>query len=452
MKKYFGDREFLFKLAAIALPLALQSVINMFVNLIDTIMVGKLGDIALSSVNICGQFPYLYMTVFMGISNAALVICSQAWGNKRPDKVKVMVAFCLRIAVLINIVFFALAFLFPSQITSIYTNNAGIIETGGTYLRILSICLLFQSFSQIIVTLLRSAGVNRLGMITSLFACVANVFFNWVFIFGNLGAPRLGVAGAAVGTVMARTVEFIISFLYMFMIDRKLNFRFSDLFLKMDPEMRSDFIRLGTPSLITEVTGNLNVSAAAMITGRVSEYYIAANTIVHNIWTIASLFMFGISMGASVIIGHEIGAGNRKQALHYSDHLIHIAFVLGIFGAVLTQILAPVITSFFDVSPQAIETAGILKYSASIAVFFLCMQLVMCKGILRGGGQAAAFTRVDLISCWLVNIPLGFFTALVLHANPFFIYLSLRVDYLIKTVWGYWKIKKTDWIIRLNVE
>lgn len=451
MKKIFGDKEFIWKLIGIALPLALQSVVNLMVNLIDTIMVGKLGDIALSSVNICSQFPYLYMTVFMGIANAALVICSQAWGNNRPDKVKTMMAACLKLAALINAVFFLLAFLFPSGITAIYTDNAGIIETGGVYLKILSFTLLFQSFSQIIVTLLRSVGVTRLGFVTSLFSCIANVFFNWMFIFGNLGAPAMGVSGAAVGTVIARILEFVMAAGYL-LIDGRLSFRLPDLFLKMEKEMRSDFIKLGTPGVISEVTGNLNVSAAAMITGRVSEYYIAANTIVHNIWTISSLFMFGIAMGSSVIIGHEIGAGRRERAREYADHLIYLAGLIGLLAAVLIQIIAPLITSFFDVSVQAKETAFILKNAASICVFFLSMQFTICKGILRGGGQAAAFTKVDLITCWLINIPAGFVTALVLHANPFWIYLSLRIDYLIKTIWGLWKVKKTDWIIRLNVE
>lgn len=451
MKKIFGDKEFIWKLIGIALPLALQSVVNLMVNLIDTIMVGKLGDIALSSVNICSQFPYLYMTVFMGIANAALVICSQAWGNNRPDKVKTMMAACLKLAALINAVFFLLAFLFPSGITAIYTDNAGIIETGGVYLKILSFTLLFQSFSQIIVTLLRSVGVTRLGFVTSLFSCIANVFFNWMFIFGNLGAPAMGVSGAAVGTVIARILEFVMAAGYL-LIDGRLSFRLPDLFLKMEKEMRSDFIKLGTPGVISEVTGNLNVSAAAMITGRVSEYYIAANTIVHNIWTISSLFMFGIAMGSSVIIGHEIGAGRRERAREYADHLIYLAGLIGLLAAVLIQIIAPLITSFFDVSAQAKETAFILKNAASICVFFLSMQFTICKGILRGGGQAAAFTKVDLITCWLINIPAGFVTALVLHANPFWIYLSLRIDYLIKTIWGLWKVKKTDWIIRLNVE
>ena len=130
-----------------------------------------------------------------------------------------------------------------------------------------------------------------------------------------------------------------------------------------------------------------------------------------------------IAMGSSVIIGHEIGAGHRERAQEYADHLIYLAGAIGLFAAVLTQIIAPLITSFFDVSAQAKETAFILKDAASICVFFLSMQFTICKGILRGGGQAAAFTKVGLLSCWLINIPAGFVTALVLHANPFWIYL-----------------------------
>lgn len=448
---FFGDKEFFLKLVHIALPMALQSVITMTVNLIDTVMVGKLGDIALSSVNLSGQFPYLYMTVFMGIGNAGMIIGSQAWGNRRPDKVRQMTAFCMRLSFALGVVFFFLAFLFPRQIISIYTDEPQIIPVGAQYLKILSVTFLFQWIVQICVTMLRCAGVNRLGFAASTAACFANVFFNWVFIFGHLGAPAMGVAGAAVGTVIARTVESLIIAVYMF-FDRKLGFRLADIGDRIDAAMRSDFIKVGTPSIISEVTGNLNVSAAAMITGRVSANYIAANTIVHNIWTVSSLFMFGIAMGAGVMIGHEIGARNNEKAEEYAHNFIHLAAAVGLFGAVMIQILAPVITGFFNVSQETLAIAAQLKNAASIVIFFLAMQIVLTKGILRGAGQAQAVTRTDLISCWLVNIPAGFLVALVFRWEPFWIYLSLRLDYFIKTVWGYRRIRRGNWIIRMNVD
>ncbi len=451
MNRLFGDREFLKKLAAIALPLGLQSAINMVVHLIDSVMIGSLGDTALSAVNIGGQFPYLYMTCFMGLGTAASVIASQAWGNKRPDKVKDMMSLILKICIPLNIVFFLLAFLLPSQIISIYTNSENIIENGAVFLKILSFSCLIQSFSQSVVYLLRPCGVNNLGFISTTFACLCNIFFNWIFIFGNLGVPAMGIAGAAIGTVLARIAEFLVVFGYM-LKDEKLGFRMEDLNRMPEKEMLADFRKLAIPSTISEVTGNLNVSAAAMITGRVSEYYIAANSIVHNMWTISSLFMFGIAMGAGVMIGHEIGANRQDKTEEYAKYFINIAVVVGVFGAVMTLVLAPFITSLFNVSEGTIATVNQLKYAASIAVFFNAMQIIMNKGILRGAGQAAAVTKVDLTSCWLVNIPVGFLVALVLHMPPFFIYLSLRCDYLIKTIWAFWKLGRGNWIIRMNVD
>ena len=451
MKQLFGNKEFLKRLVLIALPIGMQSVINLLVNLIDTVMVGRLGDIALSAVNISSQFPYLYMTIIMGIANAGLIIASQAFGNKRPDKVKAILSFCFKLGFVINLIFFTVTYLFPEGIISIYTDNPAIIETGGKYIRIFSWTMLFQSISLTAVIILRSAGVNRLGFTSSLFACTANVFFNWVFIFGNLGAPEMGVSGAALGTVMARVAELIVVIVGMAK-DQKLGWHLRDLSMMPDRAALKDFVKIGTPSIISEVTGNLNVSAAAMITGRVSEYYIAANSIVHNIWTISSLFMFGVAMGANVIIGHVIGANEMEKADEYAGYFINIAAAIGLAAGALTQLIAPFITSFFNVSPQALETAKELTLSAGIAVFFLAMQTILTKGVLRGGGQAAAVTRVDLLSCWLVNIPVGFLVALVLRLDPFWIYLSLRIDYLIKTVWALYKIKKTDWIIRLNVD
>ena len=451
MKKLFGDREFIHQLFVIALPIGLQSAVTMIVNLIDSVMVGTLGDTALSSVNICSQFPYLYIMVVMGVANAGLIIASQAFGNNRIDKVKTIMTFCFKICAVLNVFFFLAAFLLPGPITSIYTNSEGIIETGAVYLKILSVAMLFQSYTNAAVILLRSAKLSRIGFTSSLIACFANVFFNWIFIFGNLGMPAMGVAGAAVGTVLARVAETIVVAVFMFR-DEVLQYRLGDLKLKMDKPMLSDFIKIGTPSIISEVTGILNVSAAAMITGRVSEYYIAANTIVHNIWTLSSLFLFGMAMGANVMIGHMIGASRMKTAREYANNFIRISIVIGIAAAVLTQIIAPWISSFFNVSEQTLATAAKLTRAAGIAVFFLTMQQILTKGVLRGGGQAAAVTRVDLLSCWLVNIPVGFVVALVMKADPFWIYLSLRLDYLIKTVWALWKILKTDWIIRLNVD
>ena len=445
------EKGFYGKLIAIALPVGLQSAVNMIVNLIDTVMVGRLGDTALSSVNLSSQFPFLYMTVFMGLSNAAMVIASQAWGNRRPDKVKEVLSFLLRISIPVNIVFFLAAYFFPSFILSIYTNEAEIIAQGQYYLKVLSLTFLIQSFTQSIVTVLRSAGVNRLGFYTSTIACLVNMAGNWILIFGNLGAPALGLRGAACATVFARIVEFLIVGYYLFH-NEKLPFAFGDLGIKSTASMVSDMKKQGTPSVISEVTQNLNVSAAAMITGRVSAYYIAANTIVHNIWTISSLFLFGFSMGASVMIGHEIGAGAFDKAEEYARRLIRIALVIAAAAAVLVQVLAPWITSMFAVSEETLVIAAKLKNAASIAVFFLALQNIVCKGILRGGGQAAAVTKVDLLTCWLVNIPVGFVTALVLHADPFFIYLSLRIDYLLKTIWGLWRIGKGNWILRMHVD
>lgn len=451
MSRYFGNRDFIKRLIMIALPIGLQSAVTMIVNLIDTVMVGTLGDIALSAVNISSQFPYLYMTVIMGIANAGLIIASQAWGNRRPERVKAMLSFCIKAALVISVFFFAASRLFPSFIISIYTDSPAIIQSGAVYLRILSWTMLLQAVPLTAVIILRAAGVNRLGFTSSLFACIANVFFNWVFIFGNLGAPALGLAGAAIGTVLARVTELAVVITGIAR-DQKLSWCLADIRLGLDKAARSDFIRIGTPSIISEVTGNLNVSAAAMITGRVSEYYIAANTIVHNIWTISSLFLFGAAMGANVMIGHIIGAGNMEEADEFAGYFINISALIGFAAAILTRLIAPVITGFFNVSAETIATAAQLTRAAGIAVFFLSMQMILTKGVLRGGGQAAAVTRVDLLTCWLINIPAGFLVALVLRLDPFWIYLSLRIDYILKTVWAVWKIKKTDWIIRLNVD
>ena len=231
MKRIFGSREFILELISIAFPLAMQSVVSMVVNMIDSIMIGSLGDIALSGVNISSQFPFLGMTTAMGISNAGLIIASQAWGNKKPDQVKSMVAFCLRLSFIISLFFFAAAMMFPSFIISIYSNDASIIRDGAVYLRIISLTLPLMCVSTVLCTMVRSAGLNKLGLQASLTACIINMIFNWILIFGHLGFAPMGLKGAAIATVIARVCEIIVVFTVV-LRDKKLGLRVKDIFLK----------------------------------------------------------------------------------------------------------------------------------------------------------------------------------------------------------------------------
>jgi len=220
-----GNKHFYSKTLHIMIPVMLQSLISVGINFLDNIMIGRLGQTAISGVSLSSQFFTIFIFVFMGIGSGANVIASQYWGAGKKEQMKVIAAIVLRIAFVVSALFTFATVVFPSAILRIYTDNAGIIDVGRGYLRVLGITFLFNGLCTTVATLLRSTGHVKIPLISSIIAFFLNLFFNWMFIFGKLGAPCLGVVGAAVGTVIARVFEFLFICGYFALFEKNFGFR-----------------------------------------------------------------------------------------------------------------------------------------------------------------------------------------------------------------------------------
>lgn len=211
------------------LPVALQQAINMGGRYADTMMLGSFGEVALSASSLANQF-YNFFTIFnMGIIGGSSVLAAQYWGAKDLDRVRETFSMAIRLATGLALFFALVTALFPRQIMSIYTPEAEVIEQGVRYLRITVFVYLLHGTSLVTAQLMRSVGQARLGLFVSIIAFFVNVFFNYVFIFGQFGAPRMEIAGAALGTLLARAAEFIVTFIYVLRLDESLGLRIKHL-------------------------------------------------------------------------------------------------------------------------------------------------------------------------------------------------------------------------------
>ncbi|MCF0114030.1 MAG: hypothetical protein HUJ56_01660, partial [Erysipelotrichaceae bacterium] len=287
------NKEFIKDVFTLALPMGLQQVINLCVTLIDSIMIGSLGEAAITAVSVCSTFGWLSYTFTNGLANGALVFAAQDYGNKNLARIKKLLSLVVTLALVSGIFFFILTTLFPVQIIKIYSNVPEIIQPGCEYLKYIKYTYPIQAISFSIVLLLRSVRSVKVGFYNSLFSCFSNVFFNWVFIYGNLGAPALGAAGAAIGTLIARIIELIVTLIYLFFIEQNLKFKPSDYSLDLPWSYILQYFQVMIPLLIIDVLSSLVSSAQTMISGRISAYYVAANSIVHMSWQIPSVFAFG---------------------------------------------------------------------------------------------------------------------------------------------------------------
>ena len=278
MKHIETDIGFYKKLIAIAFPVAMQSVIMVGVNLIDTIMLGKLGETALSASSLANQFIVLFIFMCMGISMGASVLTGRFWGARDMVSLKKVVTIAYQIGLGIALFFTVINFAFARQIMGLYSDEAPVVEAGTIYLRWSTATFLLMAMNTVSTNVIRSVGVNHISFIASLCSFFVNIGANYVLIFGKFGFPEMGVAGAALGTVIARIVEASIMCIYVFRVDRKLCYRIKDLFGKC-ADMIQEFLRISIPVMLSDSLLGIGESVLAVIMGHIGSQFVAANAI-----------------------------------------------------------------------------------------------------------------------------------------------------------------------------
>ena len=322
------ENDFYKKMLAIAIPITLQNLITIGINMADTMMLGSLGEVALSASALANQFSFIFLVIHYGLSGGAGVLTGQFWGKGDKESIGKTLSMMFKISAIFCFGFFILGQFFPEQIMRIYTPDIDVIREGSKYLKILSFAFLVQGFSTIAIGILRTVGVVKLALLSTSISFFANIFLNWMFIFGNLGAPRLGAAGAAVGTLISRIIEFSIVIIYLLFIDKKIQFKFKSLF-KHDNEIFKDYIKHGTPVLISDFILVIGLNMLSVIMGRMGSEMVAANSINTVLQQFCTVFLMGVSNASGVIIGNTVGAKEYDKAQEYSKTFLGLAIMIG---------------------------------------------------------------------------------------------------------------------------
>lgn len=452
MKQLFvKDKHFYRNLFFLSLPLIGQAVINQAVNMTDTIMLGSYGEIPISGSSLANQYYLIFMILHFGLAGGAAVLTGQFWGRKEIDNIRGVITLTLRISVCIALLMSTMAFFFGEQIMSFYTPDPAIIESGAKYMRVMAFGYLIHGISLSFIIVLRTVHVVKIAFFSTLVSFVTNIFFNWVLIYGNLGAPELEIEGAAISTVISRVFEFLIITGYVFFVDKKIQYRFRSLLLPVRKYIRS-YLKSGAPVIISDFMLGIGENMVAMVMGQMGGLMVAANSIAAVVASICMVFSMGLSGASSVITGNTVGAGEYERAEREGTTLFVLSIFVGILAAGIILLIRPLVVNAYNVADETKELAtNLLSVIALITVFQTSGQ-VLTKGVLRGGGDTKFLMAADVAFLWVASIPLGAITGLVLGWDPVAVYFFLKIDLVIKAVWCVFRLFSKKWIHLVRVE
>ena len=439
------DKGFYKKLMMMSLPIIAQSMITIGINMLDTMMLGSYGEIQLSASSLANDFINIFQILCMGMGCGAAVLTAQYWGNHEIPSLKKAVALMLRISIVIGTVFTIVTAIFAKEIMYIYTDDLLVIEKGVIYFRWSLVTFLLTSVSLTLTQILRSIRKVNIPLYASIVGFFINIFANWVFIFGHFGMPEMQIAGAALGTVVARIIETAIILIYFFGLEKDVNFKVKDIFMKAS-DIMGKYIHYCLPVLASDSLLAFGNSALSIIVGHMGTSFVVAYAIIGVIQRLSTVFTSGMGQASHTIIGNTIGESRLDDAYKEAITMLVIAFGLGLLSSVLMNLTGPFIISCYDIEESTRVIAMEMLVAISIMIVAQARQAVITKGILRGGGDTGFCLAIDAVFLWIVSVPLGCLSGLVWHMSAFIVVISLKIDWIIKTVLGIFRIISKKWI------
>ena len=439
------ERNFYKLILSIALPIAIQNLITFSVSLIDTMMLGALGEVQLSAASIGNNLFFILTVLIFGLAGGSNILISQYWGKGDVNTIHKILSIMYRACIIIVAVFVAIATILPEEFMRIYTSDIRVIEEGAIYLRIISIGYIFYALTNATIMMLRSVKTVKISLVVYSVSLMVNAIFNYIFIFGKFGVPALGVKGAAIATVMARIVEFLIVIIFMVKYENKICLRAKHL-LKVDKIILKDFMVNCTPVLFNEFLWSTGSTMISIIIGRLGTETVAANSISNVIFQFVTVFIFGLSNATAVIIGNTIGEGKNEKAKEYSRTVGVLSILMGIMAGVVILLIRPIVVDFYNVSQTTKDIAIQIMNSMSIIVIFQSFGITLMMGVLRGGGDAKFVLVNDIIFLWLVAIPCGFLTAFILKWPIAAVFFVVKSDEIIKSIIATIRVLSGKWV------
>lgn len=441
------DKRFYKSFAGLTASIALQNLLTYSVNLADNIMIGRYSQNALSGVSLCNQYQFFLQMLVVGVSEGIVVLGARYWGKKELKPIPSIIGCGLRFGCGLALLMFLAALLAPRQLIGLMTNDATVAAQALDYLQVICFTYVIFAGTNMLASSLRSIGIVKIGyMIAGSTLCI-NIVLNSLLIYGRWGFPELGARGAAIATLISRTVELLIVIWFLKYKEHALNLNLKNL-VCIDTRYMRDYVQVSLPLLITQtaIIGNMDDAASVL----------PANSISVIVYQIISVVGYGAASAAAILTGKTLGENEKqpKQAIQPLLHTLQILFVgIGILtGIVLFLAQFPILHIYDTLTPRAAQLTKQFITVLAVTTVGTCYQMATDSGFLRAGGDTRFSMINNNIWTWLICLPCAYLSAFVFHFPPAVVFFCLKMDQIGKCPIIYLRAKSYRWIHILTRE
>lgn len=446
------NKRFYKLLVSLCIPIIIQNLISTSVNIIDTVMISSLGEASVASIGVANQYFFLFNMTLSGLTGGAGLFISQFFGKNDANNIKKVTGLNVLLGIILGLLFFIPAFIFPKFIIHFFSYDPEVVKLCIQYFSIIAFCYPLIAVSTVFSMGSRSVRNPKLGMICSAVALISNIILNYGLIFGNLGLPALGVRGAAIATVIARFIEFslLIGYVYIVKKDYVLKFNISNL-KSIDKQFINTFFEKSTPILLNDSGWAIGTVLYSVAYAKAGTSAIAASQIATSTGNFFIMTAVCVAIGASIMLGNELGADNKEVAIDYAKKFSKIVFVVGTLFGLILILNIPVLLKMFSVSdslaPDIIKIFAIMGLLMGLKSF----NTLLIIGILRSGGDTKYSLFLELGCMWLVSLPLTFIFAI--KGAPIYILVLLTYsEEIVKFIFGVPRALSKKWVANIVKE
>ena len=423
----------------------LQNFIASSLNMFDTLMIGQLGENEVAAVGVANQVFFLFNLVANGAAAGCSIFLSQFWGGGDRRSVHKVVGLGLLMNLCIGLLFTGAACAFPGPIIGLFSDDQAVISLGIEYLLLAALSYAFTSVSFLLAGAMRSVGKAWPPMIISAGAVLVNIALNQVFIFGELGAPAMGVRGAALATLIARVVEMALMLVICFLPSSPLRGRLRE-YISFTPAFTGKVLLKTLPILLNESCWAVGTMLYVRAYGHIGTHAIAASQICNTVQNLFMVACFSLASSSLVMIGNQIGAGRREQAVIYSRRFSKLALLVGLILGIAVALSAPAILTLFKVSEQAARAAVAMLRIFSLIAPIRVLNVVLIVGVFRGGGDAGFSLAAEGVTMWTIGVPLAFLGAVTLRLPVEQVVLLITLEEIVKCVIALFRLRSNRWL------